>query len=450
MACRFMVPVMLKWVTAGFLSLQAALSQAADFPPAVTRDNASDIPFSTILLGRDLFFDPVLSGNRNIACATCHHTAFGSGDGVALGLGEGGTGLGAARHGQPAYPARAHIPRNAPALFNAGAPEFATLFHDGRVAHATSERMGFAMPPGAALERPVPNTLAAQALMPVTSPEEMAGAPGENAIADLVAQGHIRGRNGAWQQLTRRVEAIPAYRRRFDAIIGTEEPLHITDIAAAIAAFEAYEFRSTDSPFDAFLAGRTHALTPPQRRGAALFYGQAGCATCHSGPYLTDHGFHAIGMPQIGPGKGHGAAYADHGRAAVTGDPADLYRFRTPSLRNVALTAPYGHSGAYATLEAAVRHHLDPRAALLAYDPAQTALPGLNGVAPMPPEMPDAAEIARIAAAIELAPMALSDSEIADILAFLDALTDPIAATGRLGAPATVPSGLPVDRLSSH
>ena len=135
---------------------------------------------------------------------------------------------------------------------------------------------------------------------------------------------------------------------------------------------------------------------------------------------------------------------------AVTGNDADLYRFRTPSLRNVALTAPYGHSGAYATLESVVRHHLDPRAALLAYDPATIALPALDGANAAPPPMPDADEIARIAAAVELAPLTLSDPEIADILAFLSALTDPHATIGRLGAPSQVPSGLPVDRLVSH
>ena len=438
-----MVHFMRKWVTVGTLSLQASLSLAAELPNPVTHSDASQPSFSTILLGRDLFFDPVLSGNRNIACATCHHVSLGSTDGVALGVGEGGTGLGRARQEQPDNDARAVIPRNAPALFNLGASGFTTLYHDGRVAADPDARMGFALPEGAALERPLPNTLAAQALMPLISPKQMAGSPGENAIADLVAAGDIRGPNGAWQKLAERVESIPSYSRRFDAIIGPEEPLHITDIASAIAGFIAFEFASIDSPFDAYLSGRTHALTPRQKRGLHLFYGKAGCSTCHSGPYLTDHAFHAIGMPQIGPGMGHGAPFADHGRAAVTGDPRDLYRFRTPALRNVALTAPYGHSGAYMTLEEVVRHHLSPRDSLLAYDPRDRS----DGTSP---PTPDAEEIARIAAAIDLAPVALSEPEIADILSFLEALTDPHAATGRLGAPALVPSGLAIDKLTLH
>ncbi|PIE15490.1 MAG: cytochrome-c peroxidase [Rhodobacterales bacterium] len=442
-----------KWVTVGILSLQATLSLAADLPEPVTHSDFPTLqstPFSTVMLGRDLFFDPILSGNRNIACATCHHSALGSADALPLAVGEGGAGLGTARHGTAAAPAPAHIPRNAPALFNAGATEFTTMFHDGRVTRDPSQRFGFVMPEGRALERPVPNALAAQAMLPILSPEEMAGQPGENAVADAVAAEQIRGPHGAWQILASRVEDIPAYRRRFDRIIGADEPIHITDIATAIAAFIAYEFRATDSPFDQFLKGRKGALTPPQKRGMELFYGQAGCSACHSGPFQTDHGFHAIAMPQLGPGKHHDGYGTDHGRAGVTYDDADMYAFRTPSLRNIALTAPYGHSGAYATLEGIVRHHLDPLAALARFDAGGVSLPSLNAEGTVPASGASAAETARIAAANTLAPTPLNDQQVAEIIAFLHALTDPGSITGRLGAPLRVPSGLPMDKLSLH
>jgi hypothetical protein len=88
-------------------------------------------------------------------------------------------------------------------------------------------------------------------------------------------------------------------------------------------------------------------------KGMKLFYGRADCADCHSGTFQTDLEFHAIGIPQIGPGFG-GVGFQgreDFGREGVTGDPEDRYKFRTPSLRNVALTAPYGHDGFYRTLE---------------------------------------------------------------------------------------------------
>jgi cytochrome c peroxidase len=178
-----------------------------------------------------------------------------------------------------------------------------------------------------------------------------------------------------------------------------------------------------------------------------LFYGKANCAACHSGPFQTDHSFHAIGLPQLGPGKEDGG-YADRGRLAVTGEEEDRYRFRTPSLRNVAVTAPYGHNGAYADLEAMVRHHLDPIRALTQYDRAQARLPEAEVEADDWAAMDDMEEVIRIAEATEIMPVSLTDAEIAQLLAFLGALTDPQARTGRLGPPESVPSGLPMDRLN--
>lgn len=439
---------MIKWVTAGILFLQANLSLAAETTKPVTHSDFPEFPFEQVLLGRDLFHDPILSGNRNISCASCHHAMLGSADARALSVGEGGVGLGAMRRGTAQSPAQRHIPRNAPALFNLGAAEFTTLFHDGRVARDARAPHGWRMPEGRALEAPVPLALAAQALLPILSPEEMAGSAGENEVANAVADERIRGEDGAWAILAARVGALPGYKARFEAL-GQSGALHITDVSTAIGAFLAYEFRASASSYDAYLAGRTRALTPSQKRGLALFNGKARCSSCHAGPFQTDHGFHAIGMPQLGPGKGHVAGdYADHGRAAITGDPADAYRFRTPSLRNVALTAPYGHSGAYATLEGVIRHHLAPRESLMAYDPASAMLPALAGEGLVAPEMPSEAEIARIAAAIEIDLPPLSDNEIEEIIAFLHALTDPSSVAGRLGAPRTVPSGLKVDSLA--
>ena len=151
-------------------------------------------------------------------------------------------------------------------------------------------------------------------------------------------------------------------------------------------------------------------------------------------------------MPQIGPGKA--ARFENHhrdvGRIRVTGQAADAYKFRTPSLRNILATAPYGHDGAYATLEAVVRHHLDPVASLKSYDRTQAVLPDLAGAVDWwVLDNPD--EIATIAAANELSPIQLNDAEVAAILAFLGALSDESSLKGRLGVPDVVPSGLPVD-----
>ncbi len=434
------------WVTATAFFLQASLSLAADLPRAVTHDDFPVPGATSVFLGRDLFFDPILSGNSNISCATCHHPSMGSGDAMSLSIGEGGTGLGPDRVVDARNIPPARIARNAPSLFNLGAREFVTLFHDGRVQIDDSARFNMRMPVGFELERPVPSALAAQAILPITSHDEMTGQPGENPVADAIATGNIHGLHGAWQMLARRVGDVPDYRRRFAWILGPDEPIHITDIGRVLADYITFEFRSTDSAFDAFLRGDDNALGNEQIRGLSLFYGKAGCGTCHSGPFLTDHDFHAIGIPQFGPGKGHGAGgYGDHGRAGVTGDAKDAYRFRTPSLRNVTLTAPYGHTGAYADLGDMIRHHLDPLTMLAEYTPEYARLHDIRLNDADTAALDDFDEVLRIGMAVELEPVALNDDEVAAIIAFLTALEDPIAKHGRLGVPDAVPSGLALD-----
>jgi cytochrome c peroxidase len=423
-----------------------ASARPANLPDPAGPEDFPAVDAQEVALGRQLFFDPILSGNQNIACATCHHPAFGTSDGMSLSIGEGGYGLGPERDlagGEHIY---ARIPRNAPSLWNRGALEFSVMFHDGRLSMDPAAVHGVRMPPGSDLERALGSALAAQATLPITSPDEMAGQKGENPIADAMAEERLHGEDGAWAQIAARVEGIPEYRTAFDWVIGAGEPIHITDVASALAAFMRFEFRSTDSPFDRYLRGDDTALTDAQKRGMELFYGDAGCVSCHSGTFQTDHDYHALGIPQFGPGKEppH-APYADIGHGAVSGDPLDDYKFRTPSLRNVTLTAPYGHTGAYGTLEAMIRHHLDPEASLRAYDRTTARLHGVETDHDDFEALDDPAEIDRIAAAIEIDLPPRTDDEIADLIAFLEALEDPVAKAGRLGIPEAVPSGLPLD-----
>ncbi|MCY4178669.1 MAG: cytochrome-c peroxidase, partial [Litoreibacter sp.] len=186
-----------------------------------------------------------------------------------------------------------------------------------------------------------------------------------------VRTGRITGPGGAWDIISKRVGALPEYQQSFETVypeIAAGREIAFTDISNAIAAFIELEWRSDTSPFDAFLRGA--ALPEAARDGMQLFYGEAQCSTCHAGPFQTDHRFHATGQPQFGPGKA--ARFESHardeGRMRVTGDPADAYAFRTPSLRNVTKTAPYGHTGAYADLASFIGAHSDPQKALSNYD----------------------------------------------------------------------------------
>jgi len=420
------------------------LARAAVAAPAI---EFPDVDPEWARLGQLLFWDPVLSGNRNISCGTCHHPRFGTSDGVSLGIGEGGIGVGPDRRPDPANMPEARIPRNAPALWNRGATEFARLFHDGRVELAEGYPSGIRTPVGEDFVEGIASPLAAQALFPLVSPDEMAGHYGENEISRAVAEGRITGPGGAWDLIVRRVVAIPAYRDAFARLLGDGEEVTIADIGNAIAAFETYEFRADNSLFDRFLRGEAE-LPADARRGMELFYGKAGCAACHSGPLQTDHEFHAIGVPQFGPGKA--AAFESHhrdpGRALVTGAEGDAFCFRTPSLRNVTLTAPYGHDGAFPTLRAMIRHHLDPAGSLDHYDPSMAVLPELPTAGGDWAELDDAEGAHLVRTSIEIDLPDLDEEEIDDLIAFLGTLTDVEAARGRLGIPEAVPSGLPVDR----
>ena len=438
-------------------------------------------------LGRLLFFDKILSGNKNISCATCHHPTFASADGVALPLGEGAHGLGPDRRPGTTKLEAVHerVPRNSPALFNVGAREYTRMFHDGRVEVDSQQYYegGFITPARWKLPTGLDNVLAAQAMFPVTSPAEMAGQKGENPIADARALNNVAGPGGVWEQLAGRLQAIPEYVDLFKAAfpekVATADHISMVLAANAIAAFEAQAFRSDHSPFDEYL--RTgEGLADEAERGMALFYGKAQCQTCHSGKFQTDHDFHAIAMPQIGPGKSDGrdadywratglkAFLEDFGRGRVTVRDEDAFKFRTPSLRNVALTGPWGHDGAYQTLEAVVRHHLDPVQALNDYVAPEGMLQPLDRVLEITADGPklehrwlSANRLSaflerdtwvqrhptlrgRIAAANELAPVDLSEAEVKELLAFLESLTDPASKDLTAEIPRKVPSGLPV------
>ena len=398
-------------------------------------------------LGRLLFFDKILSGNKNISCATCHHSLTDTGDGLSLGVGEGGQGLGVARDtGQGSQAIHERVPRNAPAVFNLGAREFQRLFHDGRVELDSSQPSGFRSPAGNDLPPGLDNVLAVQAMFPVTSPTEMAGQAPENEIANVAATGDLL---GVWDLLAARLQANAAYvaffRMAFDEV-ETADDITYVQAANAIAAFEAKAWRSDTSSFDRYLRYDRKAMSPSARRGMTLFYGRAGCSDCHSGPFQTDHQFHAVAMPQIGPGKGDGSSgHEDFGRERVTGHQEDRYTFRTPTLRNVAVTGPWGHDGAYNSLRQMVSHMLNPVPALYSYDPDQAVMPYRSDLNEIDFQLlDDPGVMSAIADACEMEPVGLSERQVDLLMDFLWALTDPASVDLRNDVPGAVPSGLPL------
>lgn len=395
-------------------------------------------------LGQLLFYDPILSGNRNISCATCHHPRFATSDGVSLGVGEGGVGLGPERKADPKNPPEQRIPRNAPGLFNLGHKDIRVMFHDGRIEVDKARPGGLRTPLGGDMLDGFSGLLSAQTMFPVLSADEMAGHYGENEVSTAVRRGLITGPDGAWDLISRRVAGIPDYAQRFDAVypeIAAGRKIGFTDISNAIAAFVAVEWRSDDSAFDAYLRGEAE-LPKAAAEGWALFNGKAGCAACHAGPLLTDQAFHAMADPQLGPGKAERfeTHQEDAGRFRVTGRAEDLYAFRTPSLRNVTRTGPWGHSGGFSDLRTYLAFHADPDGGL---EPSAT-LPDM-AVAKPDWALPDESRSA-IRAARRTSPVALSEAEIDALMTFLETLEDPVALKGRLGVPDRVPSGLPVDR----
>ena len=248
--------------------LAAVPASAMDLPqpaPAMPKPDMREVR-----LGQLLFYDPILSGNREVACATCHHPRFGTSDGLSLGLGDGARGLGPERRVDPKNLPEQRIPRNSPALFNLGFPEFNRMFHDGRLEADPTRPGGIRTPLGADMERGFDSVLAAQTMFPVLSGDEMAGHYSENDVAKAVRMGRLTGPGGAWDIISGRIEAIPEYRSAFDEVIGAEEPIRFTDISNVLAEFIAFEWRADDSPFDRHLRGE-QALEGAALRGMELF-----------------------------------------------------------------------------------------------------------------------------------------------------------------------------------
>ncbi|HKK27501.1 MAG TPA: cytochrome c peroxidase [Gemmatimonadota bacterium] len=388
-----------------------------------------------VRLGRLLAFDPILSGNRDIACMTCHVPGLATGDARSLAIGTGAAGIGPER----VHPEGTFVSRNAPPLFDLGLLDH--LFWDGRVEVGRDGRLH--TPAGGRLTPDMRRTLrfgavSALPMFPVVVRAEMRGRAGQNELADLGDEDYA----GVWAGLMRRLGRIPEYRRLFEAAYPGRrfDEMSFAHAANAIGGFLVDAFTFDDAPWDRFLEGDRGALSREQLRGALDFL-QAPCARCHDGPLLSDDDFHDVALAQFGPGEGDGpSGRDDFGRMRATGDPADRYRFRTTPLRNVELTGPYGHAGQFADLPAFIDHYSRNAARLRAYADADIPEPLLRGTLVENREAVLAARDTLILGA------EFDSTFVREVTAFMRSLTDERARHLEDLVPHSVPSGLPVPR----
>ena len=384
-------------------------------------------------LGQALAFDKILSGNKDIACTTCHLPKFATGDDRSLSIGQGATGLGPTR----LHPTGVFIPRNAPPLFNLA--EMRHLFWDGRVAVNGAGQL--TTPAGAQLTPAMTRVfefgpVSALGMFPVTNRFEMRADSG-NELADIPDTDF----QGIWSALMKRLGAIGEYRGLFEAAYpGTRfDDMNFAYASNAIAGFIVDQFSTRNSPWDRFLAGNDAALTMPQLDGAQTFL-TLKCSICHNGATFSDDKFHDVAVAQIGPGQGNGVSLRDDfGRMNVTGLPEDRYLFRTTPLRNVELTGPYGHDGSIASLREFIEHYSESDLKLLAFDPTRLE-PGLRLTL-----VSNSADVLLQRDTL-LAGVVLTDALVDKLMAYMSALTDPAARDLSRSVPVRVPSGLKVDR----
>lgn len=343
-----MRPIQLGVLAIGVICGSTALAQL--MPPVAPLENPTTA--ERVLLGKVLFWEEQLSADDTVACGTCHQPQAGGSDPrsfllAARNLGPDGTfGTQDDILGSPGivssgcggtplddgvfFPERQVTPRKSPTVIGAAySPE---LFWDGRATDAffDPESGALVIASGAALEN--------QAVQPVLSTVEMScdGRTWQDVRAKLEVVTPLEFAETLPDDILAALVVYPSYSQLFQQAFGTPE-LTAARIGMALAAYQRSLIPDA-TPFDAHLAGDLGALSPQQIAGLDLF--DEHCQVCHIGPELTDHDYHNIGLRPNGE---------DRGRFLVTGDSRDLGKFKTPTLRNVALRAPFFHNGGLAT-----------------------------------------------------------------------------------------------------
>lgn len=430
----------------------------------------SQVDANKAALGKLLFFDSILSGNKDTSCGTCHRPMQATVDGVSLPAGT------AARHfddtgARLPGPEQDYMPRNVPDMFNRGHKDFTTFFWDSNI--QTVEVDGesrmvifdrldsyapgnfFRVMDDSAFEGKmlaVPdNLLAAQNMMPVLNRDELRGANGHldvcGEVNELATVQDVDPET-VWRKLMVRLLEIPEYRAQFARAYPDvpEDQLSFVHAANSLSAFISDAYTLTDAPWDRFVAGEEDAVGIDALRGAKLFYGEALCSTCHSGTLMTDQEFYNLGVMPLGSGPASRQTTSkkiDRGvahRSLAGGE--DAFKFRTPPLRNVALTGPYMHTGVYNSLEAVIRHKNNTPVSLWNYDVRQLREEFMFEI------NNDPESLMKVEATLDpmfRKPLGLTDEEVLDLVAFLESLTSPQASDLSHTAPDSVPSGLPIN-----
>jgi len=284
------------------------LQTVSALPLGATSPADNPATSAKVSLGRLLFWDPILSGNRDVACATCHHPKFGYAENLDVSIGVNGVGLGGARR-FAAPNAIPFVKRNSQTILNTA---FNGIGQDGSYNPAAAPMFWDRRASG----------LEAQALIPIQTFEEM--------------RGHAYTEERALETVVARLRAIPEYRQLFAEAFGRGQDVASENLGKALAAFQR-SLLANRSPFDRYMRGDTGAMTAAQVRGMRRFE-QVGCILCHNGPMFSDFQVHTLSVPD------------NPKLPASDGGFESSYAFRTASLRNLAFTAPYMHSGAFSTL----------------------------------------------------------------------------------------------------
>lgn len=391
-------------------------------------------------LGKALFFSKQLSGERDVACVSCHHPLLAGADGLSLGVGIAahdpnivgpGRIVDLSRDGDPKAKSVGgpNVPRNALTTFNSGL-YLSTLMHDGRISIMRRGPGGeplYRTPESTLRSSPDMNAmgdlLAVQARFPVTGFEEMRGFGEFYSLTGAEIRDAIASRirdSGNW---LRSFEI--AFRRPGDS---AEELITFDNIAEALAAYQRSQ-TFIDSPWRRYLGGASDAIDQHQKEGAVLFFtspedGGYGCSGCHRGDFFSDESAHVTGTPQLGRGKR--ADGDDPGLFLVTQDRGDEHKFRTPTLLNVSESGPWGHSGSFVSLQAFIKYHANPKAGSESFDFNLRHLPQF-ALATAPPYPEARALTARVIEKVSplLPGITPTERDAERLVSFLKTLTDP-------------------------